>query len=83
MWKAEILNVTRQLDSETCAEAGVRRDQLPRWIKVSAVAAASAVAGGLAAAWFYRKTLETLQNAEDFSPNPEFRISEEDSVDTR
>jgi hypothetical protein len=35
------------------------------WVKVGAIAAASAVLGGLAAAWFYRKTLSQLQEAGD------------------
>jgi len=34
------------------------------WVRVAAVAAASALAGGLAAAWFYRKTLHRLREAE-------------------
>ena len=33
------------------------------WVKVGAIAAASAALGGLAAAWFYRKTLSQLQEA--------------------
>jgi hypothetical protein len=48
--------------------------QLPAWMKVGAVAAASALAGGLAAAWFYRKTLTRLQNAESEADNSNFRI---------
>ena len=48
--------------------------QLPAWMKVGAVAAASALAGGLAAAWFYRKTLTRLQNAELGQDNSNFRI---------
>ncbi|HVZ83438.1 MAG TPA: hypothetical protein VG893_07155 [Terracidiphilus sp.] len=32
---------------------------------MSAVAAASALVGGLAAAWYYRKTLARLQEAEE------------------
>lgn len=35
------------------------------WLKVGAIAAASAVLGGLAAAWFYRKTLSRLREASD------------------
>jgi hypothetical protein len=50
------------------------REPLPRWIKVGAVAAGSALAGGLAAAWFFRKTLKTLREAEINSTNPDFRI---------
>jgi hypothetical protein len=41
------------------------------WFKVGAVAAASAVAGGLAAAWFYRKTLTRLQQAAEDGHSPE------------
>jgi hypothetical protein len=41
----------------------------PGWLKVGAVAAASAVLGGLAAAWFYRKTLSRLREAEDEIPD--------------
>ena len=37
----------------------------PGWLKVGAIAAASAALGGLAAAWFYRKTLSRLREAED------------------
>jgi hypothetical protein len=47
------------------------------WIKVGAIAAASALAGGLAAAWYYRKTLETLRQADAGSAPPDFGIQEE------
>ena len=40
------------------------------WLKVGAVAAASAALGGLAAAWFYRKTLSRLREAENEFPYP-------------
>jgi len=43
---------------------GGSKESMRGWIKVGAVAAASALAGGMAAAWFYRKTLKTLQEAE-------------------
>ena len=39
------------------------------WLRVGAVAAASAVLGGLAAAWFYRKTLSQLREAENEIPD--------------
>ena len=35
------------------------------WLKVGAIAAASAALGGLAAAWFYRKALSQLREAEN------------------
>jgi len=34
------------------------------WLKVGALAAASALAGGLAAAWYYRSALTRLRQAE-------------------
>ena len=37
---------------------------LRAWVKVGAIAAASALAGGLAAAWYFRKTLDRLREAE-------------------
>ncbi len=40
------------------------RGAIPSWIKVSAITVASALAGGMAAAWFYRKTLSRLRKAE-------------------
>ncbi len=46
--------------------------RLPAWIKVGAVAAASALAGGLAAAWFYRNTLNRFRQAESDSENSDF-----------
>jgi hypothetical protein len=55
--------------------------KLPTWIKVGVVAAASVVAGGLAAAWFYRKTLHSLRNAEQDLGNPDIQIPEDDPGD--
>jgi hypothetical protein len=50
------------------------------------VAAATVLAGGLVAAWWYRKTLKTLRQAEDRQPeestsNPHYGIPEDDSTD--
>lgn len=39
------------------------------WLKVGAIAVASAALGGLAAAWFYRKTLSQLQAAGNDIPD--------------
>ncbi len=48
------------------------------WLKLGAVAAVSAVAGGLAAAWWYRNTLKKLHQAAETAPNPDSGISSED-----
>jgi hypothetical protein len=50
------------------------RELLPKWLKVSAFAAGSALAGGLAAAWFFRKTLTTLRAAEIDALGPDVKI---------
>lgn len=42
------------------------------WLKMGAVAATSALLGGLAAAWFYRKTLSQFREAEERIPDSEF-----------
>ena len=49
------------------------------WLKMGAIAAASAVLGGMAAAWFYRKTLTQLREAENEIPDPESRIIEDET----
>jgi len=46
------------------------------WLRIGAVAAASALAGGLAAAWFYRKTLARLRQAETNGHGTEINSSE-------
>lgn len=53
------------------------------WVRVGAIAAASAVLGGLATAWFYRKTLSRFRDAghgiPDNLPNITENETEEDS----
>ena len=56
------------------------RDSAPQgWIKVGAIAAASAALGGLAAAWFYRKTLSRLREAGDDFQDPIPNITENET----
>jgi len=43
------------------------------------IAAASVLAGGLAAAWWYQKTLETLRQAGETGQNPQFGIVFDDT----
>lgn len=43
---------------------------------MGALAAASALAGGLAAAWFYRNTLAQLRQAESNGHGPAVKTSE-------
>ena len=64
------------LISEPSAGSTPDHKHLPGWFKVTAIAAASALAGGLAAAWFYRKTVSRLQNAVETPQNSNFGIPE-------
>ena len=45
-------------------------------VLVAVAAAMSAVVGGLAAAWYYRRTLSRLQHAESVMHNSKFGISD-------
>jgi hypothetical protein len=60
-------------------EAAERRSS--GWLRLGLFAAASALAGGLAAAWWHRKTLTKLRQGEENASNPDFRISGSDPPD--
>ena len=66
--------MTSDLDSAHLTPDGAPHEDRPRWVKVGVVAVASALAGGLAAAWWYRKTLSRLQEAEEAPGNPQIGI---------
>lgn len=51
------------------------------WVRVGAIAAASAVLGGLAGAWFYRKTLSQLREAENEIPDSDSEVTEDEGVE--
>jgi len=69
------------LDSEEKAHLHGESQPASRWLKVAGVAAVSALAGGLAAAWWHRKTLAKLHQGQESSQNPDFRISGTDGDD--
>ncbi|MGA2653374.1 MAG: hypothetical protein ABSF28_22855 [Terracidiphilus sp.] len=48
------------------------------WLELGVVAAVSVLAGGLAAAWWYRNTLKKLHQAKESAPNPHSSISGDD-----
>lgn len=64
--------MTSDLKSPSSGQAGGPADggeQRSRsWLAVGALAAASAALGGLAAAWYYRKALSQLREAENGIP---------------
>src|SRR3954469_17190993 len=69
---------TKVESAASLASEGAGRGS-PAWLKLGAIAAASALTGGLAAAWYYRKTLISLREAQSDSRNPEFRIPDSET----
>jgi flagellar basal body-associated protein FliL len=67
--------VTRYAESEVSIERKPSQESTSGWVKLAVLTAASAVAGGLATAWFYRKTLARLRETGENSQNPHFGIS--------
>jgi hypothetical protein len=51
------------------------------WVRVGAIAAASALLGGLATAWFYRKALSQLREAENEIPDSDSEITEDERAE--
>jgi hypothetical protein len=76
----EVKSMTRPMESSVYpySQPPVRRSG---WLHVAMVAAASALAGGLAAAWWYRKTLSKLHQADENVPNTDSWISSGHSAD--
>jgi hypothetical protein len=76
--------MTNDVKSSSSVAPVAAKDALTRdvknsgWLKVGTIAAASALLGGLAAAWFYRKTLTQLREAENEIPDPESKIIEDE-----
>lgn len=70
------LTTTTVDQSTTSVDPPVLLRRRSKWLKLTAVAAVSAFTGGLAATWFYRKTLSQLQQADPDDGNSNFGISE-------
>ena len=66
--------MTSPTESDALAPTEVTNSVSSNWAKVGIAAAASALLGGLAAAWWYRKTLKTLRQTEEIETNPKFGI---------
>jgi hypothetical protein len=73
--------MANSIKSTTSTESRSEEARPSGWLKLGVVAAASALAGGLAAAWWYRKTLTTLRQAEENGTNPQYGNSGDDPGD--
>jgi len=77
----DLESMTTPLESSTSSARPPAVAKPSGWLKVGVIAAASALAGGVAAAWWYRKTLTKLRQAEGRTSHPDFSISGDDRVD--
>jgi hypothetical protein len=59
-------------ESNTSPSKEALQAQHSGWLKVGVIAAGSALAGGLAAAWWHRKTLRKLRETGETGKNPQF-----------
>jgi hypothetical protein len=73
--------VTNSFESETSSTKQPTDPHSGGWLRLGVIAAASALAGGVAAAWWYRNTLQKLRQAEERPTNPEYGISGEGPAD--
>jgi hypothetical protein len=74
--------VANEIESDRSAENAAARDGSHGWLRFALLTAASALAGGLATAWFYRKTLARLRETGENPKNPHFGISDEEQADS-
>jgi hypothetical protein len=79
--KTEHTIMANSSDSSTSSPLPKTNQQPSGWLRVAAVAAASALAGGIAAAWWHRKTLAKLRQSDENGANPDFRIYDAESSD--
>jgi hypothetical protein len=73
--------VANDPESDTSPEAESSGKETSGWLKFALLTAASAVAGGLATAWFYRKTLTKLRETGENPQNTHFGRSDEGKTD--
>ena len=73
--------MTSYFDSDSSTTKHPPGARVSGWLKLGLIASASAFAGGLAAAWWYRKTLKTLSQTDEMSQYPQFGIPFDDSRD--
>jgi hypothetical protein len=67
--------MTSDVKSDVSTEVEVNKPQSPSWWKLALLTTGSAFAGGIAVAWWYRKTLTKLHESGENLKNPDFGIS--------
>jgi hypothetical protein len=71
-------NSAESIDSDIQKPAAETRGGL---LKLGAIAVASALLGGVAAAWWYRKTIQKLHETGESNRNPHFGIDADQPQD--
>jgi hypothetical protein len=69
-------SMTTDLESTNSTELEVPQTKPANWLKVALVTTGSALIGGIAAAWWYRKTLVKLRETGESRQNSYFGIPE-------
>jgi hypothetical protein len=64
--------LANDLESNTSSDPQAPRIRAGAWFKIAILTAGSAFIGGVAAAWWYRKTLTKLHENGETSNNPHF-----------
>jgi hypothetical protein len=73
-------SMTNDSISKTSSELSDPKESRAGLVKIGAVAVASALLGGIAAAWWYRKTVRKLHESGENHNNPHFGIETERSA---
>ena len=81
MGQEEASPLSNNLDSSNYDINSTPVERSSGWLRLGTVAAASALAGGLAAAWWYRKTLTKLRESGESSENTQFGILDDPPSD--
>jgi hypothetical protein len=75
------ISVATESQSDNCSKEEQSGKGNSGWLRFALLTAASAVAGGIATAWFYRKTLAKLRETGESAKNPHFGIDQGTKAD--
>ena len=76
MQRDNVIDITNHADSITSSSEQLGAPRSAGWARVGLIAVTSLFLGGVATAWWYRKTLIRLRQAAEAPANPEFGNSE-------
>jgi hypothetical protein len=76
-----VVDIANHSESITSHSEQPQELRSPGWARVGLIAVTSLYLGGVATAWWYRKTLIRLRQAAETSANPQFGNSQKMTVD--